>query len=901
YFSERWKTMIGYEDHEFANVYHEWESRLHPDDRARVMSGLTDYLQRRLDVYDVEFRLRKKDGTYCWIHARGKAVWDAEGCPIRMAGSHTDITERIREEMLQAAEKQTLELVAMGYPLQEVLTFFCRAIEAHTAPMLSSVMLVTKDKSHLSAVAGPSLSSEYSRLIDCIPIGPTIGSCGSAAYFRQPAIVCDIATDPLWKGYAHHALDHGLKACWSQPVVSPTGTLLGTFAAYFREPRAPEQRDLRLLEQAGRIAALAIEHARSVEAVRESEERFRLIFLHEPECVKTVAPDGTLLTMNPAGLRMVEADSLEEVVGRSVMPLIHPDDRSAFWEMHCAAVNGSPRTLEFRIIGRKGQLRWMDTHSVPLRETGGMITAVLSVTRDITERKRLEQSGRDHHDRLRLAMDIAGLAIWDWNILTNEVVWSENCEQVKRLPAGSFEGTFDAYQRLVHPEDLPGLHADIESALSGRKPYHTEHRIVPPSGEVQWLEGNGVVYRDELGRPARMVGTVRNITGRKRGEQTLRLSEERYARATAVGQVGVWELDVRAGTYYGDKNLKAMFGYQGDELSTDPYAWLSIVHPDDQSIAMAHWQRIVRGETDDYQYELRMVRKDGRSIWTDVRGHAVRDADGQVTHLIGATLDITDRKRMEEALRDSEERHRSVVAAMAEGVVIQDGRGVIRACNASACRILGLTEDQILGRTSLDPQWKTIHEDGSPFPGETHPIVRTLRTGRPCEHVVMGVYRPDGSIVWISINTQPIASGSDRPLLGVVASFRDITGQRQQEAELKLFRTLLDQVTDSIEVIDPSTGRFLDGNRQSYESIGYTREELSRLTVPDIDPLVSAPAFQQYMQHLREADVPLRIESVHLRKDGTTFPVEVVAQIIRRTKEYVVAVVRDITERKRSE
>ncbi len=901
YFSERWKAMIGYDDHELTDVYSEWESRLHPDDRARVMSGLTDYLQSRLDAYDVEFRLRKKDGSYCWIHARGKAVWDAEGRPIRMAGSHTDITERKREEVFQMAEKQALELVAKGTALNDVLAFICRTIEDQTAPMLCSVMLVTDDRAHLSLAAGPSLPEEYNRAISRIPIGPAIGSCGSAAHFKTPSIVTDIATDPLWKDYASVTLGHGLRACWSQPISGSTGTLLGTFAAYYQEVRAPQQADLKVVERASHIAALAIEHARSVEAVRESEERFRLIFLHEPECVKTVAPDGTLLTMNPAGLRMVEADSLEEVVGRSVMPLIHPDDRSAFWEVHCAAVNGSPRTLEFRIIGRKGQLRWMDTHSVPLRETGGMITAVLSVTRDITERKRLEQSGRDHHDRLRLAMDIAGLAIWDWNILTNEVVWSENCEQVKRLPPGSFEGTFDAYQRLVHPEDLPGLHADIESALSGRKPYHTEHRIVPPSGEVQWLEGNGVVYRDELGRPARMVGTVRNITGRKRGEQTLRLSEERYARATAVGQVGVWELDVRAGTYYGDKNLKAMFGYQGDELSTDPYAWLSIVHPDDQSIAMAHWQRIVRGETDDYQYELRMVRKDGRSIWTDVRGHAVRDADGQVTHLIGATLDITDRKRMEEALRDSEERHRSVVAAMAEGVVIQDGRGVIRACNASACRILGLTEDQILGRTSLDPHWKTIHEDGSPFPGETHPIVRTLRTGRPCEHVVMGVYRPDESIVWISINTQPIVSGLDRPLLGVVASFRDITGQRQQEADLKLFRTLLDQVTDSIEVIDPSTGRFLDGNRQSYESIGYTREELSRLTVPDIDPLVSASVFQKYMQHLREAEVPLRIESVHLRKDGTTFPVEVVAQIIRRTKEYVVAVVRDITERKKVE
>jgi PAS domain S-box-containing protein len=424
YFSERWKNMLGYEDHEIADVSSEWESRLHPDDHARVLSGLTAYLQNRQDAYVMEFRLRKKDGTYCWIHARGKAMWDVEGRPYRMAGSHTDITERKREEALQVAEKQTLELVANGTSLGEVLAFLCRAIETHTALMLSSVMLATEDGSHLSAVAGPSLPDEYNQLINRISIGPTVGSCGSAAYFRQPAIVCDIATDPLWKGYADFALAHGLKACWSQPILSSTGLLLGTFATYFREPMKPQQRDLRLMERASHIAALAIEHARTLEALRESEERFRLIFMHEPECVKTVAPDGMLLAMNPTGLRMVEAASLGEVVGRSVMPLIHSDDRSVFWEAHCAAVNGSASALEFRVIGLKGQLRWMDTHSVPLREAGGTITAVLSVTRDITERKALERASQDQADRLRLAMDIARLATWDWNILTNQVIWS---------------------------------------------------------------------------------------------------------------------------------------------------------------------------------------------------------------------------------------------------------------------------------------------------------------------------------------------------------------------------------------------------------------------------------------------------------------------------------------------
>ncbi|MBI5671979.1 MAG: PAS domain-containing protein, partial [Nitrospirae bacterium] len=501
YFSPRWKEILGHEDHEILNDYQEWESRLHPEDREHVISQLTDYLERRSLRYQVEFRLRKKNGEYCWMQARGKAVWDAEGRPSRMAGSHTDITERKREEALQVAEKQTLELVAEGSSLGEVLTFLCRAIEDHTGPMLSSIMLVTDDGSHLSSAAGPSLSNEYSRLIDRIPIGPTVGSCGSAAYYKQPAIVCDIATDPLWKGYADVAMTHGLKACWSQPILNSSGILLGTFAAYFREPTKPQPRDLRLIERAGHIAALAIEHARTLGALKESEERFRLMFMNEPECVKTVTPEGVLLAMNPTGLRMIEADSPEEVVGRSVLSLIHSEDRSAFWEAHCAAANGSASALQFRVIGLKGQLRWMDTHSVPLRDAGGTITAVLSVTRDVTERKRLEQASQDQADRLRLAMDIAGLAIWDWNILTNQIIWSDNCEQVKRLPAGSFEGTFEAYQRLVHPEDLPRLQADIEGAFSGQKPYHTEHRLVPPSGEVQWIESNGVVYRDELGRP----------------------------------------------------------------------------------------------------------------------------------------------------------------------------------------------------------------------------------------------------------------------------------------------------------------------------------------------------------------------------------------------------------------
>ena len=282
YFSPRWKAILGYEDHEIAHTYQEWESRLHQDDRERVLSHLSDSLEGRVARYEVEFRLRKKDGVYCWINACGIVIRDAADRPVRMAGSHTDISERKREEALQVAEKQTLELVAKGTPLNDVLTFMCQAIEAVTEPMLCSVMLVSKDQTALLFSAGPSLPEEYTCLLTSIPIGPAAGSCGTAAYHGTPIIAEDITVHPLWASCVHVVLRHGLRACWSQPIKGSTGRVLGTVAAYHREPRVAQQADLRLVERVSSIAALAIEHASMLEAIKESEARFDAFMRHSP-------------------------------------------------------------------------------------------------------------------------------------------------------------------------------------------------------------------------------------------------------------------------------------------------------------------------------------------------------------------------------------------------------------------------------------------------------------------------------------------------------------------------------------------------------------------------------------------------------------------------------------------
>ncbi len=186
-------------------------------------------------------------------------------------------------------------------------------------------------------------------------------------------------------------------------------------------------------------------------------------------------------------------------------------------------------------------------------------------------------------------------------------------------------------------------------------------------------------------------------------------------------------------------------------------------------------RRALAGENGALTYPLRGRR--GTLRWLETHATALRDGDGRVSGILTVTRDITAKRQAEAAQRQGEEQLRLIFDAVADGVVVQDRElGIIR-CNAAAERILGLTADQMAGRSSLDPRWRAVREDGQPFPGDEHPAVVALRTGRPVRDVVMGVHLPTGALRWISINAEPLRDlRSDTPI--VVSSFSDITARR---------------------------------------------------------------------------------------------------------------------------
>ncbi len=303
--------------------------------------------------------------------------------------------------------------------------------------------------------------------------------------------------------------------------------------------------------------------------------------------------------------------------------------------------------------------------------------------------------------------------------------------------------------------------ARIRIALERGEPIRTEILNYTKTGTEYWIDLNIVPLRNGDGELTHFVAIERDLTAQKR----LQADRDRFFELS-LDMLCIAGLD----GYFKQLNpaWRAKLGYSLDELMQRPF--VDFVHPDDRQRTIQETECLANGGVT-AQFENRYLAKDGSYHWLLWSATSVPEENV----IYAVAHDITERKNVEQAMRESEQRFRSVIAAMAEGVVVQDQDGFITSCNDSAERVLGLTREQIMGRTSVDPRWYAVREDGSLFPGEEHPSMQTLRTGRACSNVIMGINKPDDTQTWISINTQPLFRGPSTEPYAVVATFHDIS------------------------------------------------------------------------------------------------------------------------------
>lgn len=544
-------------------------------------------------------------------------------------------------------------------------------------------------------------------------------------------------------------------------------------------------------------------------ALTLSEERYRAIVDLEPECVMIVTPDNRLVELNPAGLAMIEAESLDHSRGSSLESLIDPNDRPAFLELSRRVTQlGESGTCEFAITGLKGTHRQLETHAVPYRNERHEIVGALAITRDITDRKRAEQALRESETRFRhMAENIPG-AIIQYTLQsdgTDRVEYmSAACDDVWEVPAEAVRADAGVHWRMVHPEDLEGLRAAIADGARQLGSVSHSWRITTPSGRLKWLQ---VYARPESVADGSISWNcaIFDVTAQKLAEQALRESEERFRLAVEATGAGVWDHWMDRDEIGFSDQLRAIYG-----IPTDTRITLSVltrlIHPDDR----AGFQRVAAAAADPdgdgtYNLDHRIVRPDGEVRWVRTFGRSLFDAHRHPVRSIGIARDVTAQMRIEVALRESEERYRTMFEANPHPMWVYDLHTfAFLAVNDAAVANYGYTREEFLGMTIKDIR----------PPEDVPALVANVAAVSPgYQH--SGVWRhrvKDGQTILVRIASHTLGF-SGRPAELVLA--HNVTDQLRaeeqlRESELKL-RTILDNEPECVKLLDRE-GRLLEMN-----------------------------------------------------------------------------------------
>jgi PAS domain S-box-containing protein len=498
-----------------------------PEARQKIREALERWQSVRTEVVTYT-----KDGEELWLELDVAPIADETGWFTHWVSVERNVTDRKRDEFLREAESRIFKEMSFGTRLSDIFGQISAVADRVFAGGTTSITLLEVDGVHMRHGASLGLPKHFTDLIDGQPIGPNVGSCGTAMYRGETIIVTDVASDPLWTDFRILALANSIRACWSVPVIAADGSVLASFAIYWPAPRVPSTADIALAERFSHLIGLVMEHARKEEELLDSELRFRQVVDTIDEWFWMTSSDGSIVYYASPAYETIWGRPVSELYknGQAWFDAVHEDDKP--WvAIKRLSGGGDYQPIEYRIRRTDGSIRWVhDTVFAPANREG-KVTRLVGIVKDITDDKNAQERLQESEQRSRLVATITTDVIWEWDIASRKYWWGDGIQTVFGHKLDSVDD-----QRIFHDyidiRDRRRIFDSIRVALEGdAKDWTAEYGFTRSDGSTALVINKAIIIRDDAGIAIRMVGGITDITAQRE-------SQERHGQAQRLEAVG---------------------------------------------------------------------------------------------------------------------------------------------------------------------------------------------------------------------------------------------------------------------------------------------------------------------------------------------------------------------------
>ncbi|MEQ1795902.1 MAG: PAS domain S-box protein [Nitrospira sp.] len=645
------------------------------------------------------------------------------------------------------------------------------------------------------------------------------------------------------------------------------------------------------------------ERMRAAESLRESEARNRSILDSALDAVVSINAHGHIIGWNPEA-ELMFGYSAQEVLGLPLDETIIP---ARYRQAHAHGMSRLLQSADGPAVRRRFEFFALhrDRHEFPVEfaiasvQINGQPTFSAFI-RDITERTRAETALRESEERYRTLIELSPSGVF---VFSEGRIVYVNSMTVTLLGAA---GPGDILDRspfdFIHPDYHEDVTTNLRRVLAGEATVHRAERVYVK------MDGTSIYVQVEAvritwnGLPA-IQGFFSDITERKQAEAALQTSEEKLRQALQASNTGLWDWNTETNDVSLSREWKRQLGYEPAEIPDAFESWQAHLHPDDHDQAVAHVQTYLANPVGDYQQEFRLRHKDGTYRWIEARASLVTELDGRRVRLLGSHMDITERKRTEEALQRSERQLRTVLDTLPIGVWFTDEKGHVLYGNPVGQRIWADAARVGLPQPGADTLWwETIEKAGSPH---RWAVGIVLARGHDLSNEMFEIETTGGDRRTIRNSAVPV-KGDSGEILGAIVLNEDITDRVRAEQALRqehaLLMAVMDAATDIIFVKD-ITGRYIHMNRAGAHTLGMAVEEVIGWNEYALWPSDLAASCQLADRHVLETGEPVTVEETSVIEGKPTTYLTTKAPY--RDPEGriigIIGVARDITERKYAE